>query len=71
MLPAGRRTVGRRMRKSSTPKRIRGCFDGDANPSEFIQQLRALHAQGKFPMEALVRRYDSGDIEAARRLVRI
>lgn len=46
-------------------KTIRGCAEGDASPSEFIPELLALHAQGRFPMEAIVRRYDAGDIENA------
>jgi aryl-alcohol dehydrogenase len=46
-------------------KTIRGCAEGDAIPSEFIPQLLALHAQGRFPMEAIVRRYDAADIEEA------
>ncbi len=46
-------------------KMIRGCIEGDANPSEFIPELLALHAQGRFPMEAIVRQYDAGDIEKA------
>jgi aryl-alcohol dehydrogenase len=46
-------------------KTIRGCIEGDANPSEFIPELLALHAQGKFPMESIVRPYDAVDIETA------
>jgi aryl-alcohol dehydrogenase len=46
-------------------KTIRGCAEGDASPSEFIPELLALHAQGRFPMEAIVRRYDAADIEKA------
>jgi aryl-alcohol dehydrogenase len=46
-------------------KTIRGCTEGDASPSEFIPELLALHAQGRFPMEAIVRRYAAGDIEKA------
>ncbi len=46
-------------------KTIRGCAEGDASPPEFISQLLALHAQGRFPMEAIVRRYDAVDIEKA------
>lgn len=46
-------------------KTIRGCAEGDANPSEFIPELLALHAQGRFPMEAIVRRYDAVDVEKA------
>jgi aryl-alcohol dehydrogenase len=46
-------------------KVIRGCIEGDANPSEFIPELLALHAQGRFPMDAVVRHYDAVDIETA------
>jgi aryl-alcohol dehydrogenase len=46
-------------------KVIRGCVEGDANPSEFIPRLLALHAQGRFPMDAIVRHYDAVDIEKA------
>jgi aryl-alcohol dehydrogenase len=46
-------------------KTIRGCMEGDARPSEFIPELLALHAQGRFPMEAIVSRYDAVDIEKA------
>jgi aryl-alcohol dehydrogenase len=46
-------------------KTIRGCTEGDATPAEFIPKLLDLHAQGKFPMEAIVRRYDARDIETA------
>lgn len=46
-------------------KTIRGCAEGDANPSEFIPELLALHARGRFPMEAIVRRYDAVDVERA------
>jgi aryl-alcohol dehydrogenase len=46
-------------------KIIRGCTEGDANPQQFIPELLALHAQGRFPMEAIVRRYDANDIEQA------
>ena len=46
-------------------KTIRGCAEGDASPAEFIPELLALHAQGRFPMEAIVSRYDAVDIEKA------
>jgi aryl-alcohol dehydrogenase len=46
-------------------KTIRGCTEGDADPSKFIPELLALHARGRFPMEAVVRRYDASDIEKA------
>ncbi|WP_101949893.1 NAD(P)-dependent alcohol dehydrogenase [Mycobacterium sp. 3519A] len=46
-------------------KTIRGCVEGDANPSTFIPRLLDLHADGRFPMQAIVRRYDAHDIETA------
>ena len=46
-------------------KTIRGCAEGDSIPSEFIPELLTLHAQGRFPMEAIVRRYDAADVETA------
>jgi len=46
-------------------KMIRGCIEGDANPSEFIPELLTMHAHGKFPMDAIMRRYDARDIETA------
>jgi aryl-alcohol dehydrogenase len=46
-------------------KVIRGCVEGDANPQQFLPELLSLHAQGRFPMEAIVRRYDAADIERA------
>ena len=49
---------------SQNGTRLFGSFFGQSSP-EFIPELLALHVQGKFPMEALVRRYDAGDIEAA------
>jgi aryl-alcohol dehydrogenase len=46
-------------------KVIRGCIEGDADPQQFIPELLELHAQGRFPMESVVRRYDAADIEKA------
>lgn len=46
-------------------KMIRGCIEGDAISSDFIPELLSLHAEGKFPMDAIVRRYDARDIETA------
>lgn len=46
-------------------KVIRGCIEGDANPKEFIPELLALHAQGHFPMESLIRTYQARDIGRA------
>jgi aryl-alcohol dehydrogenase len=46
-------------------KVIRGCMEGDANPQQFLPKLLELHAQGRFPLESIVRRYAAADIEAA------
>jgi aryl-alcohol dehydrogenase len=46
-------------------KTIRGCIEGDADPQQFLPELLALHAQGRFPMEAIVRRYYARDIDKA------
>ena len=46
-------------------KTIRGVIEGDAAPHEFIPRLVELHAQGRLPLEKLIRRYDFGDIDVA------
>jgi aryl-alcohol dehydrogenase len=46
-------------------KVIRGSTEGDSNPQQFIPQLLAMNAQGRFPMQAIVRRYDADNIEQA------
>ena len=46
-------------------KTVRGVIEGDAAPQAFIPRLVELHAQGRLPLEKLIRRYDFGDIDAA------
>jgi aryl-alcohol dehydrogenase len=46
-------------------KTIRGVIEGDAVPQEFLPRLLALHADGRLPLEKLIRTYDFDDIEAA------
>ncbi|OAT70118.1 aryl-alcohol dehydrogenase [Mycobacteroides immunogenum] len=46
-------------------KVIRGCIEGDANPQEFIPELLRMHAQGRFPIESLIRTYPAAEIERA------
>jgi aryl-alcohol dehydrogenase len=46
-------------------KTVRGVIEGDAAPQEFIPQLVELHAQGRLPVEKLIRRYAFEDINAA------
>lgn len=38
-------------------KTLRGIVEGDANPDVFIPALIALHAQGRFPFDKLIRFY--------------
>ncbi len=44
---------------------LRGIVEGDSNPDVFIPALIALHAQGRFPFDRLIRHYDFADINAA------
>lgn len=46
-------------------KRIMGIVEGDAVPQLFIPELVALHAQGRFPFDRLVKFYDFADINQA------
>jgi aryl-alcohol dehydrogenase len=46
-------------------KTVRGVIEGDAAPREFIPRLVELHAQGRLPVEKLIRRYDFEDIDVA------
>ena len=46
-------------------KTVRGVIEGDAVPQELIPRLVALHAEGRLPIEKLIRRYDFEDIDAA------
>ena len=44
---------------------IRGVIEGESRPEEFLPHLIALHAQGRFPFERMLRRYAFADINAA------
>ncbi|MHA0318270.1 NAD(P)-dependent alcohol dehydrogenase [Sphingomonas melonis] len=46
-------------------KRIMGIVEGDVVPQVFIPELIALHAQGRFPFDRLVKFYDFADINQA------
>jgi aryl-alcohol dehydrogenase len=46
-------------------KTIRGAIEGDAIPQDFIPQLIALNAEGRLPIEKLIRTYPFERIEAA------
>jgi aryl-alcohol dehydrogenase len=46
-------------------KTIRGIIEGDAVPQRFLPQLLDLHAEGRLPLEKLVRTYDFDDIDTA------
>jgi len=48
-------------------KTIRGIVEGDSVPDVFIPRLVKLHAQGRFPLDRLVRFYDLEDINEAAR----
>jgi aryl-alcohol dehydrogenase len=46
-------------------KTIRGVIEGDAVPQEFLPHLLELHADGRLPIEKLIRTYDFDDIDTA------
>lgn len=46
-------------------KTVRGSIQGDAVPKTFIPYLADLFAQGRFPIDRLVRRYPFAEIEQA------
>jgi aryl-alcohol dehydrogenase len=46
-------------------KTLRGVIEGDAVPKAFIPQLLELHAEGRLPVEKLIRTYDFEDIGTA------
>ena len=46
-------------------KHIRGIVEGDAEPAVFLPKLIALHAQGRFPAEKMMRFYDFAQINEA------
>ena len=44
---------------------VRGVIEGESRPDEFLPRLIALHAQGRFPFERMLRRYPFADINVA------
>jgi aryl-alcohol dehydrogenase len=46
-------------------KTIRGVIEGDAVPRHFVPRLLELHAEGRLPLEKLIRTYDFDDIDTA------
>jgi len=46
-------------------KSIRGVIEGDAVPQEFLPRLLELYAEGRLPLEKLIRKYDFEDIDTA------
>jgi aryl-alcohol dehydrogenase len=45
--------------------RVQAIIEGDSIPDEFIPELVALHAAGKFPLEKLVKTYPFAEINRA------
>lgn len=46
-------------------KHIRGIVEGDSEPAQFLPTLIALHAQGRFPVEKMMRFYDFAALDQA------
>ena len=46
-------------------KTIRGVIEGDAVAQQFVPQLLDLYAEGRLPLEKLIRTYDFDDIDTA------
>ncbi len=46
-------------------KTIRGIIEGDAVAQQFVPRLLELHAEGRLPLEKLIRTYDFDDIDTA------
>ncbi|AID34786.1 MULTISPECIES: NAD(P)-dependent alcohol dehydrogenase [Mesorhizobium] len=46
-------------------RRLMGIVEGESNPDTFIPMLAALHAQGRFPFDKLVKFYDFAEINQA------
>ncbi|MEV4420719.1 NAD(P)-dependent alcohol dehydrogenase [Patulibacter sp. NPDC049589] len=46
-------------------RRIVGVTEGDADPQEFIPRLIALHREGRFPYDRLIRTYPFAEINQA------
>jgi aryl-alcohol dehydrogenase len=49
----------------SGARRIVGVVEGDSDPPRFIPALIALHRDGRFPLDRLIRTYPFADIETA------
>jgi aryl-alcohol dehydrogenase len=46
-------------------KTVRGVIEGEAVPHDFIPRLLALHADGRLPVEKLIRTYEFDAIDRA------
>jgi aryl-alcohol dehydrogenase len=46
-------------------KTIRGCMEGDADPHSLIPQLVRWQAEGRLPVDQIIRRYSFSDINTA------
>jgi aryl-alcohol dehydrogenase len=46
-------------------KTIRGIIEGDAVAQQFVPRLLELHAEGRLPLEKLIRTYEFDDIDTA------
>jgi aryl-alcohol dehydrogenase len=46
-------------------KTWRDVIEGDATPQDFLPRLLALHAEGRLPLEKLIRTYGFDEIDAA------
>ncbi|WP_135467580.1 NAD(P)-dependent alcohol dehydrogenase [Crenalkalicoccus roseus] len=44
---------------------IRGVIEGESRPAEFLPRLIALHGQGRFPFDRMIRRYPFTEINEA------
>jgi aryl-alcohol dehydrogenase len=46
-------------------RQLRGTMNGHINPTVFIPRLLELHAQGRFPVDRLVRNYPFAELNTA------
>ena len=44
---------------------VRGVIEGESRPDEFLPRLIALHREGRFPFERMIRHYPFTEINAA------
>ncbi len=44
---------------------VRGVIEGESRPAEFLPRLIALHREGRFPFERMIRHYPFAEINAA------